>query len=311
MWPFRNKDLPAVAGRSPDLAALHCRPTRLGAGLALMVLLLWLVGLNYQVNLAYAAAFWLAGFALVAVLMNLRQLLTLQIDVAMPQEVFAGETATLVLTAQGGRRRRLWLCNEDEFLQQGAEAEWQPWAVDAGGRQPFAWALPARQRGYLHVPALRTASSAPFGISMVQVVWQWPSDAVVFPAPITHDRPGSPQAAEVGVQQLPQQGGDDLAYLQAHRPGASLQHVAWKAYAKTGEMLDKRFEDRPSESRDEVISWQDYPAGTPKERLAGLLCQRVLEAERSGRSYTLVLPQHTIAPPNGMRSVCLTALALW
>lgn len=310
MWPFPNKSLPVVAGRSPDLAALHCHPTRLGVGLAVMVLLLWLVGLNYQVNLAYAAAFWLAGFALVAVLMNLRQLLMLQIDVAMPQEVFAGETATLVLTATGKRHRRLWLCNEDEFLQEDREAEWQLWRVDAEGRQPFAWQLPARQRGYLHVPVLRTASNAPFGICMVQSVWHWPSDVVVFPAPIRHDSPGRSQVVEAGVQRS-QQGGDDLAYLQAHRPGASLQQVAWKTYAKIGELLDKRFEDMSSESRNEVISWQDYPASTPKEQLAGLLCHRVLEAERGGRPYTLVLPQHTIVPQNGMRRVCLTALALW
>ncbi|MDO5638538.1 MAG: hypothetical protein Q4G28_01565 [Neisseria sp.] len=312
MWPFPDKSLPVAAGRSPALAALYCRPTRLGAGLAVMVLLLWLVGLNYQVNLAYAAAFWLAGFWAVALLMNLRQLLALQIDVAMPQEVFAGGTATLVLRAEANTRsRRLWLCNEDEFLQDGAAADWQPWAVDAAGAQTFAWQVPARLRGRLHVPALRTASIAPFGLSMVQCVWHWPSDAVVFPAPIAHDAPRSRAGDEEAARRPPLPGGDDLAWLQPHQPGASLQHVAWKAYAKTGEMLDKRFEDRPSASRDEVISWQDYPAGTPKERLAGLLCQRVLEAERGGRPYALVLPQRTIAPQNGMRDVCLTALALW
>lgn len=312
MWRFRSRNLPVVAGRSPSLKALYCRPTRLGAGVALMVLLLWLVGLNYQVNLAYAAAFWLAGFLAVALLMNLRQLLALQINVGMPQEVFAGETATLLLSAEENtRRRRLWLCNEDEYLQNADDAAlWQPWAVDAAGRQPFSWQVPARLRGYLRVPALRTASIAPFGISMVQCVWHWPSDAVVFPAPIRHDSPGRPHAADENARR-PQQGGDDLAYVQAHQPGASLQHVAWKAYAKTGEMLDKRFEEMPSESHDEMISWQDYPPGTPKERLAGLLCYRVLEAERSGRPYTLALPQRTIAPQNGMRSICLTALALW
>ena len=57
MWPF-SKSLPAPSvGRSPALSSIRCRPTRLGAGMAVVVVLLWLVGVNYQVNLAYAAAF--------------------------------------------------------------------------------------------------------------------------------------------------------------------------------------------------------------------------------------------------------------
>ena len=64
MWPLPKPQPPLAAGRTPALRDLHCRPTGLGAGLAVMVGLLWLVGLNYQVNLAYAAAFWLAGFAM-------------------------------------------------------------------------------------------------------------------------------------------------------------------------------------------------------------------------------------------------------
>lgn len=309
MWRLRKRNLPVVAGRSPDLSALHCRPTRLGAGLAVMAGLLWLVGLQYQVNLAYAAAFWLAGFGVAALLMNLRQLLALRIDVAMPKEVFAGDTATLLLCTEANTRsRRLWLSSEEG---QGDAGDWQPWAVDAAGKQAFEWQIPARMRGYLHVPALRTASIAPFGISMVQCVWHWPSEAVVYPAPLAHELADGRADDDAQQRRLPVPGGDELAWLQPHQEGTSLQHVAWKAYAKSGEMLDKRFEEMPSESHYQQISWQDYPAGTPKERLAGLLCYRVLEAERQGLRYTLELPRQTVAPQNGQREIALTALALW
>ncbi|OSI09174.1 DUF58 domain-containing protein [Neisseria zoodegmatis] len=315
MWPSRKHKLPAVAGRSPDLASLHCRPTRLGAGLLVTVLLLWLVGLNYQVNLAYAAAFWLAGFLAVAVLLNLRQLLDVQIDVNMPKEVFAGHTAVLELTArQNSRRRWLWLCSEDDFLNpnQTAAKLWQPWQVNSDGLSVYHWQIPALMRGYLRVPPLRTAAVAPFGMSMVQCVWHWPSDAVVFPAPIPHDLPdGRERGGETDRKRAPVQGGDDLSYLQPHQEGASLQHVAWKAYAKTGQMLDKRFEEPQTAVRNTVISYLDYPAGTSKDRLAGLLCFRVLEAERSGQTYSLELPQRVIAPQKGQREICLTALGLW
>ena len=315
MWPLPKPQPPLAAGRTPALRDLHCRPTGLGVGLAVMVGLLWLVGLNYQVNLAYAAAFWLAGFALVAVLMNLRQLLGVQIDVALPQEVFAGGEACLRLSMPDNVRARwLWLCNEDDYLQRPSEsALWQPWHAQAfGGEAAFEWRVPAGRRGYLRVPPLRTAAIAPFGLSMVQCVWHWPSDALVYPAPIPHDVPARTAGTDdTDRTWAPLSGGEDLAYLQPHQPGASLQHVAWKSYAKTGEMLDKRFESEPAAVDNTVLSYLDYPPDTPKERLAGLLCHRVLEAERRGLAYSLQLPERVIAPQNGRRERCLSALALW
>ena len=51
-------------------------------------------------------------------------------------------------------------------------------------------------------------------------------------------------------------------------------------------------------------------SATDNERLAGLLCRRVLDAERFGAPYVLELPRRTIAPQNGQREMCLAALAL-
>lgn len=315
MSPSPKRRLPAVTGRSPDLSALYCRPTRLGLGLLVTIVLLWLVGLNYQVNLAYAAAFWLAGFAVVAVLTNLRQLLALQIDIKTPSEIFAGNTAALTLnTPNNTRRRWLWLCNEDDFInaETAAPQLWQPWSVGSDDQSVYIWQVPTLRRGCLRVPPLRTASVAPFGMSMVQCVWQWPGNTIVYPAPIPHEHPISQKQNDGTDKQCRSvQGGDDPAYLQPHQNGMPLQHVAWKAFAKTGEMLDKRFEEQQHTANHSIISYLDYPAGTPTDRLAGLLCFRVLEAERRGQPYILELPQKVIAPQKGQREICLTALALW
>lgn len=314
MFPFPKPANPVVGARSPQLANLYIRPTRLGIGLLVMVVLLWLVGLNYQVNLAYAAAFWLLGFGVVAVMMNLRQLLGMEIDVTMPQEVFAGGEAVLLLGAPEQRRARwLWVCNEDDYLAGLQRAEvWQPWQIDGGSADEFVWRVPALMRGYLRVPPLRTASIAPFGMSMVQCVWHWPSDAVVFPAPIAHELPNKAHARHEDDLRRPRlEGGEDLAYLKAHQTGSSVQHVAWKAFAKTGQLLDKRFEATQAAVHETLISYQDYPAGLPTERLAGLLCYRVLEAERQRRPYILELPQRRIEPQHGQREMALTALGLW
>ncbi|UOO81727.1 hypothetical protein LVJ83_12535 [Uruburuella testudinis] len=313
MWPFRSAALPAATGRSPSWRHLGCRPTRLGMGVLAVAALLWLAGVNYQVNLAYAAAFWLTAFMGVAVLMNMRQLLGMQIDVAMPQEVFAGGQALLQLSVPDNVRTRwLWLANEDEYLDRPSEsAVWQPWQVRSGGADVFAWRIAAVRRGYLRVPPLRTAAVAPFGLTMVQCVWHWPSDAVVYPAPIAHEWPPQAAAAAAGGYGRPWPDDGDWAYLQPHQAGTPWQHVAWKSYAKTGELSDKKFEHPVAGAPQMVLSYLDYPADTPQQRLAGLLCHRVLAAERHGAVYTLHLPDTLIEPQAGQREKCLTALALW
>ena len=166
-------------------------------------------------------------------------------------------------------------------------------------------------RGYLRLPLLRVAAAAPFGICTTECRWQWQSDKVVFPALEAHDPPAGFHADECGgVQAASARSSDDLSHLQVHQSGASLQHIAWKTYAKTGEMLDKKFEAAEAGGGSHIISYRDYPSAG-REQLAALLCHRVLEAERRGIRYELELPGRTVAPQKSQREICLTALALW
>ncbi|WP_245911076.1 DUF58 domain-containing protein [Neisseria iguanae] len=292
----------------PDEAAawrkLRIRPTRLGLGLAVMVALLWLVGLNYQANLAYVAAFWLLGFIIIGTMQNVNQLLGLRLVWLMPAEIFVGVPTVLTLQTEGKLRRR-WL-----WVKADNQDSWQEWRV-SDSRSSVELPLEAHLRGYVRLPEWRIASTAPFGICTVEAVWQGQSDKVAFPAPVAHDAPYAFHADEIcEACAVFARSSDDLSHLQLHTDGTSWQHIAWKAYAKTGQMLDKRFEAQDQGSS-HIISYRDYPQGAGVDALAGWLCFRVLEAERSGARYELELPNQNIVPQKGQREMSLTALALW
>lgn len=305
MWPSEKQKPPVADGEAAAWHHLRIRPTRLGAGLAVMVALLWLVGLNYQANLAYVAAFWLFGFIAAAGLMNVSQLLGLRLARQMPSEIFAGTQAVMSLRTEGKTRRRwLWVKNET------AEG-WQPWRIsDGSGRLDLP--LQARLRGYLRVPEIEIATAAPFGICTVAAVWQGQSDKIVYPASLAHEVPAAFHAGEAHeTRAVFARSSDDLSHLQAHQDGSPPQHIAWKAYAKTGQLLDKRFDAQERGSGSRIISYRDYPQGTNVDMMAGWLCWRVLQAERHGARYELELPNQRIVPQKGQREMSLTALALW
>lgn len=305
----------AIAGRHVAL-----RPTKLAMSLLVLSVAIWIGAVNYQVNVAYAVCFWVVGFVGVAALLTRRQLLGLQAELVFIDEVFAGENADVLLRLHGDtvkRSRLLWWRGEyaqhiDE-KQKNLFTEWQ--RVDISGSlniHEATWSIPIERRGYFPSDLfVKLATSVPFGLFHAECRLAWQSVAVAFAAPLSHSDFGN--TAEPDSEQTPQRAGahgDDIAYLKNHQEGASLQHVAWKVYAKRGELMDKVFDEPPPAKHSEIISYRDYPQGTPTDKLASLMTYRVLQADKFGAPYTLELPNVTITPQNGLREKCLNALAL-
>lgn len=299
-----------VSGRN-----IRLRPTRLCLSLLVLSAAVWVGAVNYQVNVVYAVCFWLIGFVGVAALMTRRQLAGLCVRLDYDGEVFAGETARVRLSiSHPNPQVLLWWRSVQQNLRDAvgnSSEHWQRYVADKGAGG-LVWEVHTVRRGYFPRPLrLCFATSAPFGLFHADCRIEWQTEAVVYPCPLPHDDSGSRIVAdtETSARQT-EHNGDDIAFLKEHQAGVSLQHIAWKAYAKRGELMDKVFDAPPPAAYNETISYRDYPAGTPADKLAGLLAYRVLEAERLGLHYTLQLYQTTISPQNGQRRKCLNALAL-
>jgi len=134
--------------------------------------------------------------------------------------------------------------------------------------------------------------------------------ALVYPKPANQEIP----FPETGVTQNQQgrfkKGGDEFYGLQSYQAGDPLKHLHWKAYAKGLGLYTKQY---GGESSAEI--WLDYshaPGQSLEERLSHL-CRWVVDAERSGLSYGLIIPGLRLEPAYGLAHYqkCLEALALF
>lgn len=290
---------------------IQLRPTKLGLILLVLSGAIWVGAVNYQVNVAYAVCFWLIGFIGVAALQTIRQLSGLYIQATHTDEVFAGNPAkvTLSIKNHNNRAHLLWWRSE----QRQANHHWQRCILSA--QMPIyqnIWNILTQYRGDFPRPLiLHLASTAPFGLFYAECHLEWENDAIVYPAPLAHQKTDQHQMPD--SEQTPQKishHGDDIAYLNHHQEGASLQHIAWKVYAKRGELMDKVFDEPPAQlTHNKIISYKDYPH-TNADKLASLLTYRVLQAEQTHSIYTLELPKLNIPPQSGQREKCLYSLAL-
>lgn len=290
---------------------IQLRPTKLGLILLVLSGAIWIGAINYQVNVAYAVCFWLIGFIGVAALQTIQQLSGLSIQVNHTNEVFAGDTAkvTLSIKNHNNRTHLLWWRSE----QRQTEHQWQCCTLSA--QMPTyqdIWSILTQHRGYFPRPLmLHIASTAPFGLFYVECHLEWENDAIVYPSPLSHQKTNLHQTSDPEqTSQKINHHGDDIAYLNHHQEGASLQYIAWKAYAKRGQLMDKVFDEPPTQIiHNEIISYKDYPH-TNTDKLASLLTYRILQAEQVHSIYTLELPKLIIPPQNGQREKCLNSLAL-
>jgi len=282
-------------------------PSRLGLlfGGALAILLVG--SINYALSLGFALTFLLAGMGIAGMVQTARNLAQLSLRAGRVEPVFAGEAA----------RFTLLIANAAEFdrpeilvrhLASGAQC-----TVDVGAAQAVeaANAVPAERRGWLPLGRVMLETRFPLGLFRAWSYVQPDSRCLVYPRPEAGALPPLAASSQAGGARAHAQGSDDFSGLRAYQPSDSPRHVAWKAVARSGEMLTKQFAgDAVAEL---WLVFDDLPAALGLERRLARLAGWVLAAERGGAHYGLRIPGTEIEPGRGdaHRAACLEALALY
>jgi uncharacterized protein (DUF58 family) len=133
----------------------------------------------------------------------------------------------------------------------------------------------------------------------------------VYPRPEPGALPPLASGSQAGGAHARAHGSDDFSGLRGYQPADSPRHVAWKAAARSDDMLTKQF---AGEAIAELwLDLRDAPAALGLEQRLSRLAGWVIAAERGGAHYGLRLPGAEIAPGRGdaHRAACLEALALY
>ena len=280
-------------------------PTREGLFFCVLLVFLLIAAINYQNSLIFGFAFLLGSLFMVSMIHTFRNLSGLSIRPGGARPAFAGEDAefTIMLSHHGDRQYEAIHLAWPESLGQIA---------DLVGEAELTARLYAKStvRGILKPGRLHIQTCYPVGLFRA---WSWVDfdmSAVIYPRPTyAGPVPTALNAVNEG-ELLNSQGVDDFYGMKEYQPGDPLRHVAWKSYARVGELISKQF--AAFVDRRVWLDW-DYFAGLERENRLSRLCYWVVQLSRSHDEFGLRIPGVEIPPGRSEehREQVLNALALF
>jgi uncharacterized protein (DUF58 family) len=172
-------------------------------------------------------------------------------------------------------------------------------------------AVPAVRRGWLPLTRVMLETRFPLGLFRAWSYVEPEARCLVYPRPERAPLPAPTPDADSGAARAQALGSDDFSGLRAYQLQDSPRHVAWKAVARSDEMLTKQFAG--AAGIELWLDWERLAPGLDTEQRLSRLAGWVLAAEQGGARYGLRLPALVIAPDRGdaHRAACLQALALY
>jgi uncharacterized protein (DUF58 family) len=284
---------------------IYILPTPVGLIFALMSFTMLLGSMNYNNNLSFVLTFLLTSLGFVAMHQCQRNLVGLEISFAGVDAVFAGQAAEfrIAITNHSKNRRpnlQIYVGNIGSRIDD----------LEPGESRVFHLEVPTHQRGHIRLERFGVRSAFPFELFHA---WAWlhmDLRGLVYPKPAkTAPNPPQTQSAH-GHRQHDARGEEDFAGLRKFQSGDSPRHVAWKAYARSGDLLSKQFAGADTSSQ-----WFDFElirSNDIEDRLS-ILTRWIVDADSTRQDFGLRLPGIEFPPAHGEahRHQCLEALALF
>lgn len=282
-------------------------PSLSGLTFLCLIILLWLLGTNYQNNLILALSFLLLSLMIVSILHTYANLSGLQFTLNDTTPGFVGAHAQITLTVKRTRPRHY----------QAVIIHWAGGAshsIDLASDAPVTLTLsvPVTQRGYADPGRLKINTVFPLGVIRAWAYLDFDTLLLGYPKPIENDK--TPQQHSLddtddqyAVKTRPGNG-DEFAGIREYQPGDSPRQINWRSLARGQGLATKLFEHNVDQYL--WLDWQQFSGLSTEVRLSQM-CFCVLAIEQSTMTYGLRLPGIDIAPAQGAshQQAVLSALA--
>ena len=284
---------------------VYILPTGVGLIFALMAFAMLMGSMNYNNNLSVVLTFLLAGIGLVSMHQCQRNLVGLELTFAGAEPVFAGQAIRFrIAVANRSKNARYGI-----RLYNGASSS-ETLSLEAGESRVFILPIGTDRRGWKALPRFGIRTLFPFELFRS---WAWlhmDIAGLVYPQPADNAPEAPPTMIAHGHRQHDARGEEDFAGLRRYHEGDSPRHVAWKAYARSGQLLSKQFAGADTSSQ--WFDFDDLNQLDVEERLS-VLTRWIIDADRTMEDYGLRVPGAEFEPAHGEahRLACLEALALY
>lgn len=298
----RNERLPITLNQR----RVYIVPSGFGLFFAVMMFAILVGALNYNNNGALLFGLLSVSLGAISMLQTFRNLDRLSLIQVSAEPVHAGDALHISfhLRSEDLRTRfgvTLSLAGEQRHIE-----------VTPGSISAVEFALPSRSRGWYSPAPVRISTTWPFGLFYAWSYLHSDMRLLVYPRAESPPQP-LPRTPDPGRIGGADPGDEDLRSLREYQIGDPTRLVAWKASARTGDLLVRQLE--APQARETVLDLQRIQ-GLDIERRLSRMTRWVLEAERAGIRYRVSLPGINLGPDCGpahrlrtLKTLALYALA--
>lgn len=284
---------------------IYILPTRYGALLTGLLILMLIGSINYNNSLGFALTFLIGSVAFISMFHTHRNLSGLQLRGGITQSVFLGQTTyfpLLIRNTNALDKISILIGNEDcssVFCH-----------VAAASTVTATLQTPTKKRGRLSLAKIKISTEYPLGLFHA---WSWvhlPSSNTIYPTAEKKAPPPEFEGQGQASENDHQRGQEDFSGLRHYQVGDSIKTIAWKQSARGTGIYSKQFSGSGGQSC--WLNWDITESQNLEQRLSRL-CQWIIQCENTNIEYGLRIPGREIAPGNGHqhRHLCLSALAMY
>jgi uncharacterized protein (DUF58 family) len=296
-------------------------PTKFGFAFLFFVLLLILLGTNYQNNTILLLSYLLASLFITVMLHSFYNLSQLKLSSTEKHYIFAEQQAFLPITIKAEKSHfdlNIHYVKKSSLPHKKLKIE-----QCSLGENKVLVPCSAKKRGVYNIGRVKIYSEYSLGFFITWSMLDFSHQLIVYPNPKqlrgNHDYLSNfeDNSDNKNVTQSATTGIDDFSELKNHIVGESQARVAWKQLARGQGKLSKHYDDQQGTSK--WLKLIDMPSNNLETKLS-YLCFLILEYSKNGTDFGLVLDSSysvtinktiKIAPSSGHQHQqhCLVALA--